>query len=163
VTLRVIRNAPTARNGNNGYVGFDIVRKKEIGVKSILLVSAVMLPLIAQEGRPFNQIMKEVGGSVGEVKKAFEGQGNKDAVASGAEKLGRLFKEVEVFFDKRGGAADAVEFAKISQSAAKELLGEATSGTKPGALAALAKVSGSCQGCHDAHREKLPEGGYTIK
>ena len=125
--------------------------------------SLFCLPLVAQEGRPFPQIMKEVGGAVGEVQKNFEGQGNKEAVASGAEKLERLFKEVEVFFAKRGGAADAVEFAKISQSAARELLGEATSGTKPGAQAAFAKVSGSCQGCHDAHRESLPEGGYKIK
>jgi cytochrome c556 len=137
--------------------------KRLLTVAGILLLSAVVPPLVAQDGRPFSQIMKEVGGSVGEIKKAFEGQGNKEAVASGAEKLERLFKEVEVFFADRGGAADAVEFAKISQSAAKELAGEATSGTKPGAQAALAKVSGSCQGCHDAHREKLPEGGYKIK
>jgi len=137
--------------------------KRILTVVRVSLLAAAVMPLVAQEGRPFNQIMKEVGGSVGEVKKAFEGQGNKDAVASGAEKLERLFKEVEVFFANRGGAADAVEFAKVSQSAAKELLGEATSGTKQGAQAAFAKVSGSCQGCHDAHREKLPEGGYKIK
>ena len=132
-------------------------------VVGISLVSALVLPIVAQEGRPFSQVMKEIGGSVGEVKKAFDGQGNKEAVASGGEKLEGLFKEVQVFFVKRGGADDAVESAKNAQAAAKELATEATSGTKPGAQAAFAKVSGSCKGCHEAHREKLPEGGYKIK
>jgi cytochrome c556 len=132
-------------------------------VAGVFLLPAVVSPLVAQDGRPFSQIMKEVGGSVSEIRRAFEGQGNREAVVNGAEKLERLFKEVEVFFANRGGAADAVEFAKVSQSAAKELAGEATSGTKPGAQAAFAKVNGSCQGCHDAHREQLPEGGYKIK
>ena len=55
-------------------------------MKRALIVSFLsVLPLVAQEGRPFSQIMKEVGGSVGEVKKGLEGRGNKDAVASGAE------------------------------------------------------------------------------
>src|SRR5205085_603124 len=94
----------------------------------------------------------EVNGSVGEVKKAFE-DGKKDAVASGGQKLEALFKEVEVFFTQKS-AADAVEFAKNVQVAAKELLSEATSGTKAGAQAAFAKITGACKGCHDAHREK---------
>jgi cytochrome c556 len=130
-------------------------------VVGISLLSAAVLPLIAQEGRPFSQVMKEINGSVGEVKKAFEG-GNKEAVAGGGQKLEALFKEVEVFFAQKS-TADAVEAAKNAQAAAKELMGEATSGTKVGAQAAFAKVTGSCKGCHDAHREKLPEGGFKIK
>src|SRR5439155_554016 len=82
------------------------VRKKEFAVNKIrsvvgiAVLSAAVLPLAAQEGRPFSQIMKEVNGSVGEVKKAFEG-GNKEAVASGGQKLEALFKEVEVFFAQK--------------------------------------------------------------
>ena len=136
--------------------------KKLLTVVGISLMTAVVLPLVAQDGRTMPQIMKEIGGSVGETKKAFEG-GNKEAVASNGEKLEKLFKEVEVFFAKRGGADDAVESAKTAQAFAKELNGEATSGTKQGAQTALGKVSGSCKGCHDAHREKLPDGGYKIK
>ena len=132
-----------------------------LSVVGIALLSAAVLPLVAQEGRSFSQIMKEVNGSVGEVKKAFDG-GNKEAVASGGQKLEALFKEVEVFFAQKS-TADAVEFAKNAQAGAKELLGEATSGTKAGAQAAFAKVTGSCKGCHDAHREKTPEGGFKIK
>jgi cytochrome c556 len=134
---------------------------KILSIVGISLLSAAVLPLVAQEGRPFSQIMKEVNGSVGEVKKAFE-DGNKEAVAGGGQKLEALFKEVEVFFTQKS-AADAVEFAKNVQASAKELLSEATSGTKAGAQAAFAKVTGSCKGCHDAHREKTPEGGFKIK
>ena len=131
-----------------------------LSVVGIALLSAAVLPLVAED-RPFSQIMKEVNGSVGEVKKAFDG-GNKEAVANGGQKLEALFKEVEVFFAQKS-TADAVEFAKNAQAGAKELLGEATSGTKAGAQAAFAKVTGSCKGCHDAHREKLPDGGFKIK
>ena len=124
-------------------------------------VSLVAMAVFAQDDRPFSQVMKEIGGATGQVKKAFE-SGAKEEVASGGEKLQSLFKEVEVFFTKRA-AADAIESAKSAQAAAKELNSEAVSGTKHGAEAAFAKISGSCKGCHDAHREKLPEGGYKIK
>ena len=83
-------------------------------------------------------------------------------MASGGEKLQALFKEVEEFFTKRD-AADAIESAKSAQAAAKELNSQAVSETKVGAEAAFAKINGSCKGCHDAHREELPEGGYKIK
>ena len=56
--------------------------KRILTVVGVSLLSVVILPLVAQEGRPFNQIMKEVGGSVGEVKKAFEGQGTVVSIPS---------------------------------------------------------------------------------
>jgi len=131
-------------------------------MKRILAATAVFLTtLSAQDGRPFSQVMKEIAGASGQVKKAFE-DGAKDEVASGGAKLQSLFKEVEVFFSQRN-AADAVESARSAQAAAKEVNSEAVSGTKDGAQKAFAKVSGSCKGCHDAHREKLSDGTYKIK
>ncbi len=136
--------------------------KRNLTVVGIALLSAATLPLMAQEGRPMPQIMKEIGGSVGVVKKAFDGQPDKQAVADAGEKLERLFKEVEVFFEKRG-TADAVESSKNAEMAAKELHTQATSGTKATAQEAFGKVTGSCKGCHEAHREKLSDGTYKIK
>ena len=124
-------------------------------------VSLVAMTAFGQDGRPFSQVMKEIGGATGQVKKAFE-NGAKEDMASGGEKLQALFKEVEEFFTKRD-AADAIESAKSAQAAAKELNSQAVSETKVGAEAAFAKINGSCKGCHDAHREELPEGGYKIK
>src|SRR5207237_1936578 len=85
----------------------------------ILAVTVVFLTsLFAQDGRPFSQVMKEIAGASGQVKKAFE-DGAKEEVASGGTKLESLFKEVEEFFTKRS-AADAIESAHGAQVAAKE-------------------------------------------
>ncbi len=73
---------------------------KILSVVGISLLSAAVLPLMAQEGRPFSQIMKEVNGSVGEVKKAFE-DGNKDAVAGAARSWRRSSRRSRYSSPKR--------------------------------------------------------------
>jgi hypothetical protein len=108
------------------------------------------------------EIMKEIGASVGSVKKAFDGKPDKQVVADAGEKLAKLFKETEMFFEKRG-TADAVESSKNAVMASKELHTQAMSGTKASAQEAFGKVTGSCKGCHEAHREKLSDGTYKIK
>ncbi|MEP6537208.1 MAG: cytochrome c, partial [Bryobacteraceae bacterium] len=47
------------------------------------------------------------------------------------------------------------EAAKVASAAA--------SGDAEGAAAAFKGVTGSCKGCHEAKREKLPDGSYKFK
>ena len=133
--------------------------KKILAWGGIALLFTAGLSLLGQEGRPYSQIMKEVAGASGQVKKALDGQTSKQDVADGGAKLVVLFKEVEEFWTKRGGAPDAIELAKNAQAAAKELANPASI---PAAQAALAKLNDTCKGCHAAHREKT-EGGFKIK
>jgi cytochrome c556 len=133
--------------------------QKILTLGGIALLATAGLSLFGQEGRPYSQIMKEIAGANGQVKKALDAQTSKQDVAYGGQKLVALFKEVEEFWTKRGGAADAVEAAQHAQAAAKELANPASI---PDAKAALGKLNDTCKGCHAAHREK-GEGGFKIK
>ena len=133
--------------------------KKILALNGIALLLTAALSLFGQEGRPYSQIMKEIAGANGQVKKALDAQTSKEDVAAGAQKLVDLFKEVEEFWTKRG-VADAIEAAQNAQAAAKELANPAAS--IPDAKAALGKLNDTCKGCHAAHREK-GEGGFKIK
>ena len=130
--------------------------KKILGTALLLTAG---LSLLGQEGRPYNQVMKEHAGATGQVRKALDAGTSKEDVAAGGQKLVALFKEVEDFWTKRGGAADAIESAQHAQAAAKELAGPASI---PDAKVALGKLNDTCKGCHAAHREK-GEGGFKIK
>jgi cytochrome c556 len=144
--------------------GCGIATEKESEMKKLLALGGIALLLTAglslfgQEGRPYSQIMKEIAGANGQVRKALDAQTSREDVASGGQKLVALFKEVEEFWTKRD-AADAIEAARNAQAAAKELADPAGI---PAAKAALAKLNDTCKGCHAAHREKA-EGGFKIK
>ena len=133
--------------------------RKSLVLGGIALLFTAGLSLLGQEGRPYSQIMKEIGGASGKVRKALDAETSKQDVADGGQKLVALFKEVEEFWTKRGGAADAVESAQHAQAAAKELANPASI---PDAKAALGKLNDTCKGCHAAHREKA-ETGFRIK
>ena len=82
--------------------------RKSLVLGGIALLFTAGLSLFGQE-RPYSQIMKEIAGANGQVKKALDAGTPKEDVAAGGQKLMALFKEVEEFWTKRGGAADAVE------------------------------------------------------
>ena len=127
-------------------------------MKRLVTLIAIVLPVFAQEEAKFSQTMKDIASASTQVKKALDAKTSQEDVANGGQKLETLYKDVELFFTKRG-MADAVEITKTGQAAAKEL------GTPSGAdaQAALGRLNGTCKTCHAAHREKLPEGGYKIK
>src|SRR5437870_5329908 len=92
------------------YTQKEMEVNRLFAVFGISLLATLALPLFGQDGRPFSQVMKDIQGASGQVKKAFE-SGAKDDVASGGEKLQALYKEVEAFWTKRG-AADAIAASK---------------------------------------------------
>ena len=111
---------------------------------------------IAQQHRPYNLIMKDVGPAFASLKKNLDGN-NAAAAAEDAAKLEGLFREVEAFwepFDTR----DAVGFAKRAQGAAAAV-GTASKGNDiKAAQASYAVIQKSCANCHFAHREETGKG-----
>ena len=122
--------------------------KNLLTLGGIALLFTAGLSLFGQE-RPYSQIMKEIAGANGQVKKALDAQTPKEDVVSGGQKLTALFKEVEEFWTKRGGAADAVESSQRAQAAAKELANPVSIAD---AKVAQGKLNDTCKGCHAAHR-----------
>ena len=115
----------------------------------------------ADDQADFVAWMKTTGGTVGKLRKEIEAKAFPDA-AKDAATLQEVFKHVEDYFAKTN-TDDAVKMAQASHAAATKLAEAAAASDADGAAAGLKAVQGSCGGCHMAHREKLPEGGYKIK
>lgn len=116
--------------------------------------------LLGQVDPQYQTWMKTAGANTGALKKALDANSHADA-ATAAKKLEGVFGEVAEYWEKRGGAPDAVGFAKGAQSAAKEI---ASSAESPGnAAASFGKLGAACKSCHAAHREKAEDGSWKIK
>jgi hypothetical protein len=85
-----------------------------------------------------------------------------DNIAKDAASFGTLFGQTSAFWQPRN-VADAIAFASAGSKASEEL-GLAAKNKNDEAIAtATRSIGATCQGCHTAHRLRLPDGGYAIK
>jgi cytochrome c556 len=115
----------------------------------------------AQDDEALKGWMKATAGAVGSIKKNLEAKSN-DAVVTDAKKLEGLFANGAEYWTKKN-VNDAAGWSKEAQTAAGKVAIAAAAGDTDGATAALKGVTGSCKGCHEAHRDKLADGSYKIK
>ncbi len=85
-----------------------------------------------------------------------------DAIAADAASLKKLFADTEAFWAPRK-ADDAIGLAKTGSQAAADLETAAKAKNEEGVAAAARALTGTCQACHTAHRERLPDGSSEIK
>lgn len=119
------------------------------------------LVLAAQDEAEFPKWMKATGGAMGNLRK-MESKTGDEAVAN-AQKVATVYEQMEGYWAKRPDAADAVKLSQDGKTAALELVAAAKANDAEKAGAAFRTVSGTCKGCHDAHREKAADGSYKIK
>jgi hypothetical protein len=84
-------------------------------------------------------------------------QGEKDA-----QKLSDLFNSVQVYWEAKK-ADDAVGFAKSAVAAADATVKASEQMDMTALTSSQQKLSAACQGCHMAHRDRLPDGTYKFK
>jgi cytochrome c556 len=72
-----------------------------------------------------------------------------------------MFEQVEAFWTARG-TDDAVGFAQQALAALNDLGDAAVGQNLAGARAAITVLRGTCQSCHENHREQTDD-GYRIK
>jgi hypothetical protein len=84
-------------------------------------------------------------------------QGEKDA-----QKLSELFTNVQVYWEARK-VDDAVGFAKSAVAAADATVKASAQMDMTALTSSQQKLLAACQGCHMAHRDRLPDGTYKIK
>ena len=77
------------------------------------------------------------------------------------DKLVPMFEQVEAFWTARG-TDDAVGFAQQALAALNDLGDAAVGQNLAGARAAITVLRGTCQSCHENHREQTDD-GYRIK
>jgi cytochrome c556 len=128
----------------------------------IIAIAAVVAgaPAFAQQDRPYNQIMKDVGATFANLKKNLDAN-SAAAAAQDAAKLEGLFSETEAFW-ARLETKDAANFAKRARDGAAAV-GAATKGNDmKAAQTSYSEIQKSCGNCHLAHREDTGK-GFLIK
>jgi len=114
----------------------------------------------AQQNRPYNQIMKDVGATFASLRKNLDANGAV-AAAEDAAKLEGLFTETEAFW-ARLNTRDAIGFAKSAREASAAVGAAAKNNDIKAAQASIATVQKSCGLCHFSHREETDK-GFLIK
>lgn len=104
--------------------------------------------------------MKQIGPTNGSLGKKLAAKDPTSADDAG--KLQALFESVQKFWEERK-TEDAVGFAKAAAMQFGTVSQLAKAGQWDDAVAAQKKVGANCMGCHTAHREKAPDGSWTIK
>jgi cytochrome c556 len=83
-------------------------------------------------------------------------------IATDAASLRTLFGQVEAFWKERK-TEDAIKFAAAAQTAATAIETAAKAHDDAGIAAARKTLTGQCQACHMAHRDKMADGSWGIK
>jgi cytochrome c556 len=145
----------------------SIHQEARMRVQSVWLAlsaaAIVTLSVAASEKAPDSYIknMKDTNAAAQELRKNLDTK-DYDAVAKQAATLKTLFETTQKFWEDRK-ADDAVTVAKNAIKAASDLETAAKAKNDEGVAAAAKVVQGSCKSCHDAHRERLPDGSSEIK
>jgi cytochrome c556 len=134
--------------------------------RSALVVVALAVglgPVAAQapvEKAPeaYQKLMRQIGPTAQGLAKKTD----HDEIAADAASLRTLFGQVEAFWKERK-TEDAVKFAGAAQAAATEIETAAKGHNDAGIAAARKTLTGQCQACHTAHRDKMADGSWGIK
>jgi len=105
--------------------------------------------------------MKAVAAANTSLKKSVE-EKQAAAISLDAQTLADVFGQVQEYWTK-SNTADAAALSKTAHDASLDLAAAAKAGNWEQAGVAMKAIGGTCSGCHTAHREKLPDGAYTIK
>jgi cytochrome c556 len=123
---------------------------------------ALALTLLAQTPEAQLQpIMKEVTPTMQSMRKAIDSKSAAD-VERDAGKLQGLFQKAAGVF-KSLKAQDAVDLSTTNATNAGEIVKAAKAGDMDTATAKAGAIQKSCKGCHDVHREQLPDKTYKFK
>jgi len=130
--------------------------------KTLLLVAASFACVaLAHDHEDFQATMKSTNDNFASLRKTVEARQGPETAAA-AEKLVPLYKQVLEHFEEHK-MQDGITMAKTGEASAARLAAAAKAGDWDKAAAELKTIGGTCQGCHAAHREKLPDGKYKMK
>jgi cytochrome c556 len=129
---------------------------------SIMIAAGILAvgTAFAQQHRPYNEIMKDVGATFASLKKNLDSNSAAAAVADAA-KLEGFFTETEAFWAPLD-TQDAVKFAKGARDAASAVGTAAKGNDMKAAQASYSAIQKNCGNCHFAHREDTGK-GYLIR
>jgi len=125
---------------------------------TILLAAGIVW---AQNESDYQEWMKSNAISMGSMSRNITAK-NAEGAAADARQLESNFKQVVDFWKTRGGAEDAVNFARRAQIFAGDVAKDVAAGDFRQAADDLKSMQTNCAGCHMAHREGS-QGAFKIK
>jgi hypothetical protein len=128
----------------------------------LLGITALAAIGLAQDEKDYQTWMKTVAATNGSLRKNVEAKMG-DAAAADADKLNGVFKQVAAFWEKRGGAPDAVELSNKAVAATAKISTAAKAGAWEAVAPEMSALGSTCGGCHKVHREGNPQEGFKIK
>lgn len=130
------------------------------------LVAAAMVGLVtvgyAAEKAPadYEQAMKDLGAFAAGIDRAVEAE-DFDTVTRLAVSARKAFEVTQTYWTEK--SKDAAEQALSGYKSAADLEVVAGFKNKEGAVFSAGEVKASCGACHQAHRDKAPDGSFQIK
>ncbi|MEO6223296.1 MAG: hypothetical protein ABIP90_08595 [Vicinamibacterales bacterium] len=107
-------------------------------------------------------VMKQFTPLVAELRKGAEGS-DKAMVTTQAQTLGKLFAETRKVFETQKDMTDAVGWATEATALMASAEKAAAAGQWAEVTDSATKLTGLCQQCHAARRERLEDGTYRMK
>jgi len=120
--------------------------------------SAAVSMTIASDS-DYSVAMKEIGVQSAALRRAATSE---DDAADAARHLESLFKEVQSYWQGKK-VTDATAAAGVALSSAQDVLKAVAAHDMDAASQAAQKLSGTCNSCHTAHRNRLPDGSFEMK
>ena len=105
--------------------------------------------------------MKATGDAMGELRKSMQA-GNMTEAAKHARVIEEKQSGLDAYWTGKN-LTQAATWSKDGVVAAGELAKALEAGAADTVRPAMGKLGGTCKSCHDAHREKLPDGTYRLK
>jgi hypothetical protein len=132
---------------------------KKVLLPAVLGLGMGMM-LLAQDEAEYPAWMKTISATASSLRTKLEAK-SPDAAAD-ARKLEEAFTQVHSFWQQRN-VADATDFAMKAKTGFGQVAQLAAEGKFEEASAAMREAQSNCMGCHQAHRERAPDGSWKIK
>jgi hypothetical protein len=123
--------------------------------------AAAPAPAKSWSDADLDKLMKEIGSTVGALRKSVDGQ-NAEMAKEQADKMETLFEDVDDFWNARN-VKDAADIADDAAEHAEHVEDAIDAKDFAKASEHLKMLQSTCAGCHGKYRDKAPDGAYRIK
>lgn len=135
--------------------------KKIIVILTFVLFTTLVWAGAEKGEEDLEKGMKAAGGNMSSLRKNVEAK-NKTEIIRAAKEMEKIFKQSKKFFAKQK-MEDGVKWSQDAKDAAKALANAAKKDDAENVASSMKALGATCQACHGAHREKLPDGKYKLK
>ncbi len=127
------------------------------GLVSLLVGAAVTAEKPSDE---YVKAMRDIRAATQNIDKAIEAS-DFEAVSKNALLITNAFLFVDKYWT--GKAEDALKLSETAGKAASDLEAAAGLASAAGVAFSAKELADTCTACHNAHRERLPDGSFQIK